>query len=205
VRDGVFSIWSDIPPQLSIDQSSWSVPKGWTLLDAYSLYRPMSHIKLRCKYLGFQSIRFKFHDRIKQRPINFQSAIPGTVQVNKRLYVSWRYANLFPTSNKRPPSTQVAYFRSHARSANQHVQIRQGSWLTSLTIILFTRVALRIKSNEALDQRSTHFLLLSAHASPRTKSKWLYRYVLQIYHFINQVFKSFCSSVGIIIDGLALP
>jgi hypothetical protein len=29
--------------------------------------------------------------------------------------------------------------------------------------------------------------------------------VLQIYYFINQVFKSFCSSAGIIIDGLTLP
>jgi hypothetical protein len=55
------------------------------------------------------------------------------------------------------------------------------------------------------DQRSTHHLLLSARIAPHTKSKGLHRYVLQIYCFINQVFKSFCSSAGIIIDGLALP
>jgi hypothetical protein len=44
-----------------------------------------------------------------------------------------------------------------------------------------------------------HLLLLSARASPRTKNKGLRRYVLQIYYFINQVFRSFCSSAGVII------
>jgi hypothetical protein len=61
------------------------------------------------------------------------------------------------------------------------------------------------KKQGAPDQRSTHLLLFSARASPRTKSKGLHRYVLQIYLLINQVFKSFYSSTGIIIDGLALP
>jgi hypothetical protein len=72
-------------------------------------------------------------------------------------------------------------------------------------LILFTRVAPRTKAKEASDRCSTHLLLLSARTSPHTKSKGLHRYVLRIYYFINQVFKSFCSLVGIIIDGLALP
>jgi hypothetical protein len=93
--------------------------------------------------------------------------------------------------------------RTHGQWTNAYKSDR-GSWLTSLTIILFTRLALRTKSKGAPDQRSTHLLLLSALASPRTKNRGLHRYVLQIYYFINQVFKSFCSSVGIIIDGLAL-
>jgi hypothetical protein len=75
----------------------------------------------------------------------------------------------------------------------------------SLTIILFTHVAPHTKSKGAPDQRFTHLLLLSACASPYTKSKGLHRYVLQIYNFINQVFKKNYSLVGIIIDGLALP
>jgi hypothetical protein len=77
--------------------------------------------------------------------------------------------------------------------------------LTQQKLMFFTRIALRTKSKGAPDRRSTHFLLLSARASPRTKSKGLHRYVLQIYYFINQVFKSFCSSADIIIDDLALP
>jgi hypothetical protein len=77
--------------------------------------------------------------------------------------------------------------------------------LTQQKLMFFTRVAPRTKSKGAPDRRSTHLLLLSAHALPRTKSKGLYRYVLQIYYFINQVFKSFYSSAGIIIDDLALP
>jgi hypothetical protein len=126
MRDDAFLIWSDTPRQLSIGQSSRPTSKGWTLPDAYGLYRPASHIKLTCKYLGFQAICFKFHDRIKQRSISFQSMIPGTTQGDKRLCASRRCVKLFPTSNKRSRSTQGAYFRSHAWSANQHVQISQG-------------------------------------------------------------------------------
>jgi hypothetical protein len=77
--------------------------------------------------------------------------------------------------------------------------------LLSKKIMLFTRVASRTKSKGAPDQRSTHLLLLLACASPHTKSKGLHRYVFQIYYFINQVFISFWSPTGIIIDGLAVP
>jgi hypothetical protein len=77
--------------------------------------------------------------------------------------------------------------------------------LTQQKLMLSTRVAPRTKSKGALDRRSTHLLLLSACTSLCTKRKGLHRYVLQIYYFINQFFKSFCSSVGIIIDGLVLP
>jgi hypothetical protein len=78
-------------------------------------------------------------------------------------------------------------------------------FLTRQKLMLFTRVAPRTKSKGAPDRRLTHLLLLSARASPRSKNKGLHRYVLLIYYFSNQVFKSFCSSAGIIIDGLALP
>jgi hypothetical protein len=72
-------------------------------------------------------------------------------------------------------------------------------------LILSARASPRAKSKGAPDRRSTHLLLLSARALSRTKSKGLHRYVLQIYYVIDQVFKGFCSSSGIIIDGLALP
>jgi hypothetical protein len=71
-------------------------------------------------------------------------------------------------------------------------------------LLLSTRDLPHTKSKGAPDQCSTHLLLLLAHALPCTKSKGLHRYVLYIYYVINQVFKSFCSSTGIIIDGLAL-
>jgi hypothetical protein len=77
--------------------------------------------------------------------------------------------------------------------------------ITQQKLMFFTRVAQHRKSKKAPDQRSTHLLLLSARASPRTKSNDLHRYVFQICYFINQVFKSFSSSASIIIDGLALP
>jgi hypothetical protein len=80
-----------------------------------------------------------------------------------------------------------------------------GPLLSKIFFMLFTRVAPRTKIKGTPDQCSTHLLLFSARISPRTKSKGLHKYALQIYYFINQVFKSFCSSAGIIIDGLALP
>jgi hypothetical protein len=76
--------------------------------------------------------------------------------------------------------------------------------ITQQKLMLFTCVAQHRKSKEAPDQRSTHLLLLSARVLPRIKSNGLHRYVFQICYFINQVFKSFCSSASIIIDGLAL-
>ncbi len=54
----------------------------------------------------------------------------------------------------------------------------------SLTIILFTLVAPRIKSKGAPDQRSTHLLLLLGRVSARIKSKGLHKYVLQIYYLL---------------------
>jgi hypothetical protein len=114
----------------------------------------------------------------------------------------WSFAQLaisIPDRRKRLTSDCT-----HGQRTNAY-KSATDSWLTSLTIILFTRVSPRTKSKGAPDKHSTHLLLLSARASPRTKNNGLHRYVLQIYYFINQVFKSFCSSVGIIIDGLTLP
>jgi hypothetical protein len=76
--------------------------------------------------LDFRAIRFKFHDRINQTLISFQSVMPKITQGNKRFCASWWSAKLCPNSNKRLWSTQGAYFRSHARLANQHVKISQG-------------------------------------------------------------------------------
>jgi rRNA pseudouridine-1189 N-methylase Emg1 (Nep1/Mra1 family) len=100
---------------------------------------------------------------------------------------------------------QGAYFQSHTRSANQRVQISQGLQIDIPNHHTFYTRSTAYKKKGAPDQRSTHLLLLLACASPRTKSKGLQRYVLQIYYFINQVFKSFCSSTCIIIDVLVLP
>jgi hypothetical protein len=71
----------------------------------------------------------------------------------------------------------LTFDRTHGQWTNAYKSAR-GSWLTSLTIILFTRIAPRTKSKGAPDQRCTHLLLLSARASPRIKSKKLHRYVL---------------------------
>jgi hypothetical protein len=92
------------------------------------------------------------------------------------------------------------------RSTTYKKQGAPDRWfLTQQKLMLFTRVSLHTKSKGAPDQRSTHLLLLLPCVSPRTKSKGLHSYVLQIYYFINQIFKSFCSSTDIIIDGFALP
>jgi hypothetical protein len=99
----------------------------------------------------------------------------------------WNFAQLaisVPDRCKRLTSD-----RTHGQRTNAY-KLARGSWLTSLTIILFTRIAPCTKSKVAPYQCSTHLLLLLACTSPRTKSKGLHRYVLQIYYFTNQVFKS---------------
>jgi hypothetical protein len=94
--------------------------------------------------------------------------------------------------------------RTHDQRTNAYKSVR-GLLIDVPNHHTFYAVASRTKSKGAPDRCSTHLLLLSARASSRIKSKGLHRYVLQIYYFINQVFKSFYSSAGIIIDGLALP
>jgi hypothetical protein len=96
--------------------------------------------------------------------------------------------------------TQQQNYAFHTRSSAYK---KQGApdWpsLIQRKLMLFTRVAPRTKKQGAPDRLSTHPLLLSARASSCTKSKGLHRYVLQIYYFINQVSRSFCSSAGVII------
>jgi hypothetical protein len=81
----------------------------------------------------------------------------------------------------------IFYYFQHVLHRVQKVR---GSRLTVHTssITFSTRFA-AYKKQGAPDWRYTHLLLLSARASPRTKSKGLHRYVLQICYFINQVSK----------------
>jgi hypothetical protein len=150
------------------------------LLYAYGLYQPASHIKLTCKYFEFQLIRFKFQDRIKQRPINFQSMIPGT---------------------------------THGQRTNAYKSAR-GSWLTYLTIILFTHISPRTKSKGLLigsllfskklyfyirsttykkqgapDRRSLteQKFILFTRVAPRTKSKGLPIDAPHIFYYFQHV------------------
>jgi hypothetical protein len=180
------------------------VPKGWTLSDAYGLYRPASHIKLTCKCLGFHAICF-FMIRSNSDWSAFKAWSPKprkVISVYAHHDDLWSFVQLaISIPDRRKGLTSD---RTHGQWTNAYKSAR-GSWLMSLTIIPFTRVAPRTKSKGAPDRHFTHLLLLSARASSCTKSEGLHRYVLQIYYFINQVFKSFCNSTGIIIDGLALP
>jgi hypothetical protein len=54
------------------------------LPDAYDLYQSASRTRLRVNILGFRAIRFKFHDQIRQRPIDFQSVTPQSAQGDER-------------------------------------------------------------------------------------------------------------------------
>jgi hypothetical protein len=122
----VFLIWSDTLPQLSIRQPSDRCQKGkhcQTHTACIDQRIILAYVQI---LLDLWAIRFKFHDRIKQRSISFQSAIPRTAQDNKCLCASRWSVKLCPTSNKCPRSMQGAYFRSHTRSVNQRVQISRG-------------------------------------------------------------------------------
>jgi hypothetical protein len=175
------------------------------LPDAYGLYRSASHIKLTYKYLGFQSIRFKFHDRIKQRPISFQSVISRTAQGDNRLCASQWSMKFYPSSNnKRPRSTQVSYFWSCTRSANQHVQISQWLLIDVPNHHIFYMRSTAYKKERGFSIDTPHIFYYFQYALHRVQ-KARVPYVCAPIVFINQIFKSFYSSADIIIDGLALP
>jgi hypothetical protein len=121
--------------------------------------------------LDFGAIRFKFYDRINQRPVSFQSAIPETAQGNKCFYAYWRYAKLCPNSNKRPRSMQWAYFRSHAWSAYQRVKINQGLLIDVLNHLLYAQRRVQISQGLSMDVPN-HHLYAQRHVQISRGSRW---------------------------------
>jgi hypothetical protein len=77
-RDDVFLISSDALPQLSIGQPPDRCQKGkrcQTHTTCINQQIILAYVQI---LLDFRAIRFKFHDRINQRPISFQSVISRT-------------------------------------------------------------------------------------------------------------------------------
>jgi hypothetical protein len=115
--------------------------------------------------LDFRPIRFKFHDRINQWLISFQSAISKIVQGDKRFYVSWRSVKLCLNSNKHPRLMQGSYFRSHVWSAYQHVQISQGLLIDLPNHLLYAQHYVQISQGLPIDV--PNYLLYFLHAQRR--------------------------------------
>jgi hypothetical protein len=101
-RDDVLLSWSDALPQLSIGQPPDRRQKG-KRCQTHTIYIDQRIILTYVqKLLDFGAMHFKFHDRINQRPINFQSAISKIAQGDNRFCASQRYVKFCPTSNKHP-------------------------------------------------------------------------------------------------------
>jgi hypothetical protein len=64
--------------------------------------------------LDFGAIHFKFHDRINQRPISFQSTIPETTQGDEDI-------TPLDTNNNPPLNVQGPITRARARQLNLEV------------------------------------------------------------------------------------
>jgi hypothetical protein len=205
VRNDAFLIWWDTPPQLSIEQSSRSASKGGRYWTHTAYIDQQVILNLHANILDSRQSDLSFMIRSNSDRSVFKARSP---EPRKPISVYAHHDDLrsfIQLAISVPDRCKgLTSDRTHGQRTNTCKLIR-GSWLTSLTIILFTRVAPHTKRKEAPDQCSTHLLLLSARVSSRTKSKGLHRYVLQIYYFINQVFKSFYNSTSIIIDSLALP
>jgi hypothetical protein len=138
----------------------------------------MSHIKLTCKYLVFQAIRFKFHDQIKQRPISFQSVIP---EPRKAINVYAHHDNLrsfaqlaISVPDRRNGLTSDC---THSQPTNAYKKqwAPERRSLTQQKIMLFTRVAPRTKSKGlSIDgPLLSKKRMLFTSVAPRTKSKGL--------------------------------
>jgi hypothetical protein len=100
------------------------------------------------------------------------------IVVKSGCYTLWWFAKLCPTSNKYSRSTQGVHFRSHARSANQHVQKARGSRLTSINIyiILFMRAQRHVQKarGSRLMSLNIHLMLFTrATPCPKGRDSWL--------------------------------
>jgi hypothetical protein len=79
-RDDAFLIWSDALPQLSIGQPPDQRQKGKRCETHMACIDQRIILAYAQILLDFGAVRFKFHDRINQRPVSFQSAIPRIAQ-----------------------------------------------------------------------------------------------------------------------------
>jgi hypothetical protein len=124
-------------------------------------------------YLDSGAIRFKFNDRVKQRPISFQSVTPGTTQGDKQFDSLERSVRLCPISSKCSRWMQGAHFRSHAWSSKQHIQKVRGSRLISLNIylMLFICSAPRTKTRGSRLTSLIIYLMFFTCVALHTKSK----------------------------------
>jgi hypothetical protein len=169
-RDDAFLIWSDALTQLSIGQPPDWRQKGkrcqthMTCIDQWIILAYMQIL------LDFRAIRFKFHDRINQWSIRFQSVIPRTTQGDKRFCASWQSTKLCPNSNKCPWLAQGAYFWLHARSAYQRVKISQGLPIDVPNHLLCTKHHVRI--NHVLPIDAPYNFYYFQHAHHHVRKAW---------------------------------
>jgi hypothetical protein len=174
---------------------------------------------LTCTHkLAHRAIRFKYHDRLQQRPISFQSATPETAQNDEHFYVYRRSVVLIPIIGS-TRSMQGADTRMHTRLMCQRVSKNKGLPIdVSLCFYYFQHAHHRVqqardsrltylfssttfnmciavyKKEGAPDRRIYLLLLLSACASPRTKSKGLsinvhicFYYFQYVHHHVQKV------------------
>jgi hypothetical protein len=136
--------------------------------------------------LDLVAIHFKFHDWINQRSISFQSAISETAQGDKHFCTSWQSVKLCRNRNKRPRSTQGAYFRSYARSVNQCVKISHGlpiDVLNQILYFLYAQCHIQISQGSPLTYLTISYTFFTI-TTPRIKSKGLLINVpLSFYYF----------------------
>jgi hypothetical protein len=148
VRDNVFLILSDAPPQLSIWQSFWSTHKRWTHM-AY--IDPRVILSLHANILDSRQSALSFmigsnSDRSAFKAWSSEPCKAISVYAHHDDLRSFAQLATSVTDRRKGLTSNC----THSQWTNTYKSVR-GSWLTSLTIILFTCVAPHTKSKGAPD------------------------------------------------------
>jgi hypothetical protein len=115
---------------------------------------------LHAPILALRAICFKFHDRLKQRSIDFQNVTPETVQNDKRFY-AYRYSVVLSPIISSTRSTQGADTRMHAWPMRQRISKSKGLLIDVLLCFYFQHVHRHVQkvrgSRSTLQTTSTTF------------------------------------------------
>jgi hypothetical protein len=138
-------------------------------------------LNLRASKLALRAIRFKFHDRVKQCPIGFQSTTPETTQ-NDEYFCTYRHSVALGSITGVTRSMKGVDTRMHTRPMCQHINQSKGLLIDAPYNFYYFQPA-HYRIQKARGSRSTlHTTSSTFHTCLPSciKSKGLHRYVLHI-------------------------
>jgi hypothetical protein len=120
-------------------------------------------------------IRFKYHDRMKHHPIDFQSVNPGTTQNDEHFCAYRRSVKLHPSQNASPINARGLLLNVHTTSeSTRFYMTKKGAPDQHLVLLLYFLHSQHHVQKARRSQSMSHpSSILFTCATLRTKRKWL--------------------------------